>query len=100
VAQTHDLTKAVQLADKLALDAEVKGACPHDCPDTCALVSTVASGRVIKVSGAKDHPSTAGVLCTKVSRYAERTYSSDKANHTNEANWSKGFGSLCTYGLG
>ena len=78
MAQTHDLTKAVQLADKLALDAEVKGACPHDCPDTCALVSTVASGRVIKVSGAKDHPSTAGVLCTKVSRYAERTYSSDR----------------------
>ena len=69
---------AVQLDGKLALDAEVKGACPHDCPDTCALVSTVASGRVVKVSGAKDHPSTAGVLCTKVSRYAERTYSPDR----------------------
>ena len=69
---------AVQLDGKLALDAEVKGACPHDCPDTCAFVSTVASGRVVKVSGSKDHPSTAGVLCTKVSRYAERTYSADR----------------------
>ena len=43
MAQTHDLTKAVQLADKLALDAEVKGACPHDCPDTCALLTTCAA---------------------------------------------------------
>ena len=36
------------------------------------------NGRVIKVSGAKDHPSTDGVLCTKVSRYPERTYSPDR----------------------
>ena len=76
--QGHDVAIAVQLDGKLALDGEVKGACPHDCPDTCALVSTVESGRVVKVAGAKDHPSTAGVLCTKVSRYAERTYSADR----------------------
>jgi anaerobic selenocysteine-containing dehydrogenase len=52
----------------------VKGACPHDCPDTCALLITVEGGRVIKVQGAADHPSTHGALCTKVSRYAERSY--------------------------
>lgn len=52
----------------------VKGACPHDCPDTCALRITVEGGRVIKVQGAADHPSTHGALCTKVSRYAERSY--------------------------
>ena len=52
----------------------VKGACPHDCPDTCALRITVAGDRVIKVQGAADHPSTHGALCTKVSRYAERSY--------------------------
>ncbi|HEY1092421.1 MAG TPA: molybdopterin-dependent oxidoreductase, partial [Burkholderiaceae bacterium] len=52
----------------------VKGACPHDCPDTCALKITVEGGRVTKVQGAAEHASTHGALCTKVSRYPERTY--------------------------
>ena len=52
----------------------VRGACPHDCPDTCALKITVEAGRVTKVAGDPDHPPTHGALCTKVSRYAERTY--------------------------
>ncbi|RZL86601.1 MAG: molybdopterin oxidoreductase family protein, partial [Variovorax sp.] len=50
----------------------VLGACPHDCPDTCALVTTVQAGRAIKLQGNPNHPHTAGVLCTKVSRYIER----------------------------
>ena len=58
--------------------ATVRGACPHDCPDTCALVTTTeqtdAGVIAIKVQGNPDHPHTAGVLCNKVSRYAERTY--------------------------
>jgi anaerobic selenocysteine-containing dehydrogenase len=56
----------------------VQGACPHDCPDTCALKITVQAGRVIKVSGDPDHPPTHGALCTKVSRYAERTYHTER----------------------
>ena len=52
----------------------IRGACPHDCPDTCALRITVQDGRAIKVQGDPDHPPTHGALCTKVSRYAERTY--------------------------
>jgi anaerobic selenocysteine-containing dehydrogenase len=52
----------------------VRGACPHDCPDTCSLVTTVQDGVAIKVHGNPSHPATAGVLCTKVSRYTERTY--------------------------
>ena len=52
----------------------VRGACPHDCPDTCALKISVQAGRVIKVAGDPDHPPTHGALCTKVSRYAERSY--------------------------
>ncbi|AEA59179.1 molybdopterin-containing oxidoreductase family protein [Burkholderia gladioli] len=52
-----------------------RAVCPHDCPDTCALrVSVDGEGRVIKVNGDHDHPPTQGVLCTKVSRYAERIY--------------------------
>jgi len=56
----------------------VRGACPHDCPDTCALLVTVRGERVVKVAGNPDHPPTAGVLCTKVSRYAERNGSPDR----------------------
>ncbi|NUP86800.1 MAG: molybdopterin-dependent oxidoreductase, partial [Burkholderiaceae bacterium] len=52
----------------------VQGACPHDCPDTCALRVTVEGGRVVRVQGDPDHPPTHGALCTKVSRYSERTY--------------------------
>ena len=52
----------------------VAGACPHDCPDTCALLTTVENGRATKVQGNPAHPMTDGVLCTKVSRYTERTY--------------------------
>jgi anaerobic selenocysteine-containing dehydrogenase len=52
----------------------VRGACPHDCPDTCALETTVVNGRAISVRGAKDHPTTRGALCTKVAHYLDRTY--------------------------
>ena len=51
----------------------VRGACPHDCPDTCAMLVTVQGGRVVRIQGDPDHPPTHGALCTKVSRYAERT---------------------------
>lgn len=52
----------------------VRGACPHDCPDTCALLTTVDNGRAVRVQGNPAHRHTDGVLCTKVSRYAERTH--------------------------
>ena len=52
----------------------VRAACPHDCPDTCAILVTVEGGRAIQVHGNPDHPPTHGALCTKVSRYPERTY--------------------------
>jgi len=52
----------------------VRAACPHDCPDTCAMHVTVQAGRVVRIQGDPDHPTTHGALCTKVSRYAERSY--------------------------
>jgi anaerobic selenocysteine-containing dehydrogenase len=55
-----------------AVAATVLGACPHDCPDTCALVTTVKDGVAVKLQGNAAHPHTGGVLCTKVSRYIER----------------------------
>ena len=59
-------------------DRMVAGACPHDCPDTCALLSTVRDGKVIKVAGNPSHPMTDGVLCAKVARYDERLYHPDR----------------------
>jgi anaerobic selenocysteine-containing dehydrogenase len=56
----------------------VRAVCPHDCPDTCALLVTVDAGVATAVRGDPDHPTTAGVLCTKVARYTERTYHADR----------------------
>ena len=57
-----------------SLNAVVRGACPHDCPDTCSLLTTVQAGIATRVQGNPDHPQTGGVLCNKVSRYTERSY--------------------------
>ena len=70
----------------------VRGACPHDCPDTCALRVTVADGRVVRVQGDPDHPPTHGALCNKVSRYAERTHSPDRLLHPMKRVGPKGSG--------
>lgn len=56
----------------------VRAACPHDCPDTCAIRVTVEDGRAVRVQGDPDHPPTHGALCTKVSRYPERTYHAER----------------------
>jgi anaerobic selenocysteine-containing dehydrogenase len=59
----------------------VHAACPHDCPDTCAIRVTVQNDRVIRLQGDPDHPTTHGALCTKVSRYAERTEHPERVLH-------------------
>jgi anaerobic selenocysteine-containing dehydrogenase len=66
---------------KVGKSRVVKGACPHDCPDSCALEVHVDDGVATKVTGAAGHSPTAGVLCTKVSRYTERTYHPDRLLH-------------------
>ena len=60
---------------------QVRGACPHDCPDACALLTTVENGVATKVQGNPEHRHTDGVLCTKVSRYTERTYHPERILH-------------------
>ena len=53
----------------------VYGACPHDCPDCCALETQVdEQGRAVSVRGRADHPVTRGWLCAKVNRYLDRVY--------------------------
>ncbi|MGV8939306.1 MAG: molybdopterin oxidoreductase family protein [Allorhizobium sp.] len=53
--------------------------CPHDCPSSCALdVELTADGRIGRVRGSDDNSYTAGVICAKVARYAERLYHPDR----------------------
>jgi anaerobic selenocysteine-containing dehydrogenase len=59
----------------------VRGACPHECTDTCAMHTTVENGRAVKVAGDPEHPITAGFLCGKVSNYLDRVYSKDRILH-------------------
>ncbi len=58
-----------------------KTVCPHDCPDTCSILATVADGRVIACDGDPGHPFTQGFLCHKVRRYPERIYSPQRILH-------------------
>src|SRR6267154_6059923 len=59
----------------------VRAACPHDCPDTCAMLVTVENGVAIKIQGDPSMPFTDGTLCTKVAHYLERSYSPDRLMH-------------------
>jgi len=56
----------------------VRGACPHDCPDTCATITEVQDGRAVSFGAASDHPITQGWLCAKVRPYLERVYHPDR----------------------
>ncbi|MCF8466769.1 MAG: molybdopterin-dependent oxidoreductase [Sneathiella sp.] len=57
-------------------------ACPHDCPSTCALeIERLSDHRIGRVRGAEGNSYTAGVICAKVARYAERTHHPDRLMH-------------------
>ena len=70
-----------RLTDRERTGVKVRAACPHDCPDTCAMEVTVADGRAVKIRGAADMPFTNGALCTKVAHYLERVYSDQRLLH-------------------
>ena len=72
--------------------AQVRGACPHDCPDTCALVTTVVDGTATRVQGNAEHRHTGGVLCSKVSKYTERSYHADRVLQPLKRSGPKGSG--------
>jgi len=59
----------------------VRTACPHDCPDTCAMLVTVEDGVAKRIQGDPSMPFTDGTLCTKVAHYLERTYSPERLRH-------------------
>src|SRR5215467_16109778 len=68
-------------------------ACPHDCPSTCALEVELLDERTIgRVHGAKDNDYTAGVICAKVARYAEREHHAQRLLHPLRRTGQKGSG--------
>ena len=54
------------------------GACPHDCPDTCAMTFEVEEGKLVGVRGRADHPYTRGGLCVKLRDYEQRHHHPDR----------------------
>src|SRR6476619_2468108 len=68
-------------------------ACPHDCPSTCALEVELLDERTIgRIHGAKDNDYTAGVICAKVARYAEREHHARRLLHPLRRTGAKGSG--------
>ncbi|RVQ02967.1 molybdopterin-containing oxidoreductase family protein [Sinorhizobium meliloti] len=68
--------KAMNVATPIRQEKTIgHSVCPHDCPSACALeVDLTADGRIGRVRGAAENTYTAGVICAKVARYAERIY--------------------------
>ena len=68
-------------------------ACPHDCPSTCALDVEVIDGKTIgRIHGSRDNSYTAGVICAKVARYAERIHHPDRLLYPLKRTGPKGSG--------
>jgi anaerobic selenocysteine-containing dehydrogenase len=69
--------------------------CPHDCPSACALDIEVIDGASIgRVRGSKLQTYTAGVVCAKVARYAERIHHPDRLIHPMKRTGPKGSGAF------
>ena len=67
--------------------------CPHDCPSACALDVEVIDGTSIgRVRGSKLQTYTAGVVCAKVARYAERIHHPERLMHPMRRTGPKGSG--------
>jgi anaerobic selenocysteine-containing dehydrogenase len=70
----------------------IRGACPHDCPDTCAFLTEVSDGVALRVRGNPAHAHTHGTLCAKVNKYTERTYHPERLLHPLKRVGAKGAG--------
>jgi len=73
----------------------VKSACPHDCPSACALeVERLAPDRIGIIRGNRELTYTAGVVCSKVARYAERVHQPDRLLQPMRRTGAKGDGAF------
>jgi anaerobic selenocysteine-containing dehydrogenase len=71
---------------------KVYGACPHDCPDTCGIVTEVENGRILKLYANPRHPLTQGWLCAKVRPYLNHVYHPDRLRYPLRRVGAKGSG--------
>jgi anaerobic selenocysteine-containing dehydrogenase len=72
----------------------VSTTCTMDCPDTCALEVHVEGDRITAIRGGGNHPTTAGFICSKVSRFAERVDHESRLLHPMRRTGAKGSGSF------
>jgi anaerobic selenocysteine-containing dehydrogenase len=72
----------------------VRAACPHDCPDTCAMLVQVVDGRAVEVRGDRDHPFTRGALCVKLNNFVDTVYSPGRVLYPMRRTGPKGSGSF------
>jgi len=70
----------------------IRGACGHDCPDTCHWMVDVREGVAERLYGDPSHPFTRGTLCAKVNHYLERVYHPDRVLHPMKRVGAKGEG--------
>jgi len=70
----------------------IKGACPQDCPDTCAFLYHVKDEKLVDVTGDPDHPMTRGGLCVKLKNFAEHHSHPDRLLHPLKRTGPKGSG--------
>lgn len=71
---------------------KVYGACPHDCPDTCGVVTEVENGRAVNFYANPDHPITQGWLCAKVRPYLDWVYHPERLQYPLRRVGAKGSG--------
>lgn len=79
---------SIEIADSKV----VRGACPQDCPDTCAFLYTVKDDKLISVVGDPDHPVTRGGLCVKLKDFANHHYNPDRVLYPMKRSGPKGSG--------
>ena len=71
----------------------VPSVCPHDCTSTCALEVERLDGQTIgRVRGSQRNSYTAGVICEKVARYAQRIHHPERLLHPLKRSGPKGSG--------
>lgn len=73
-------------------ERQIRGACPLDCPDTCAWIVTVKNGEPLSLRGDPAHPYTRGSLCNKVENYLAYARSPDRLLYPMRRSGPKGRG--------
>ncbi|RMF65622.1 MAG: molybdopterin oxidoreductase family protein, partial [Calditrichaeota bacterium] len=67
-------------------------ACPMDCPDTCSLRVEVKDGKITSIGASELNPDTQGFICSKISHFARRVYSSERVHYPLRRTGEKGKG--------